>query len=256
MSVSKRVRSPSPIPRVMEDESDSESNYSEFGEGEGEGDAEDQLLDPEPDLDPDLDPEPEPGNEEDEESDEDVEDKVRKARRGLRVLEEEGDQEIKRKECMERDDAYNADPVLAVNLLQDAMTHQEKWIMSDFLGHEDVYFRIRKDILTKFKHDTTQFVSLEMAREGHDEKMIPFVDRVYDFLNQYGFINSGLIENQGKIASIGGGPRKVIIIIGAGMAGVVAARKLEAFGHTVKVLEARSRIGGRCHSDTFAFFLF
>lgn len=36
-----------------------------------------------------------------------------------------------------------------------------------------------------------------------------------------------------------------IIVIGAGAAGIAAARRLQGSGHTVRVLEARGRIGGR-----------
>ncbi|MBX3002096.1 MAG: FAD-dependent oxidoreductase, partial [Caldilineaceae bacterium] len=39
------------------------------------------------------------------------------------------------------------------------------------------------------------------------------------------------------------------IVIGAGMAGIAAARTLHDAGHSVKILEARDRIGGRTHTD-------
>ncbi|QIT54464.1 FAD-dependent oxidoreductase [Aquisalimonas sp. 2447] len=39
--------------------------------------------------------------------------------------------------------------------------------------------------------------------------------------------------------------RKRIIVVGAGIAGLAAAKELQAHGHEVLVLEARDRIGGR-----------
>lgn len=44
-----------------------------------------------------------------------------------------------------------------------------------------------------------------------------------------------------------------VVVIGAGAAGLSAARSLIAAGHRVLVLEARDRIGGRTHTDTTSF---
>ena len=41
---------------------------------------------------------------------------------------------------------------------------------------------------------------------------------------------------------------KRILVIGAGMAGLTAARKLVESGMQVMVLEARNRVGGRIHT--------
>lgn len=42
---------------------------------------------------------------------------------------------------------------------------------------------------------------------------------------------------------------KHVIVIGAGAAGIAAARRLKRDGHTVMILEARDRIGGRINTD-------
>lgn len=44
------------------------------------------------------------------------------------------------------------------------------------------------------------------------------------------------------------GPRKRVIVVGAGMAGLVAAHELLRAGHDPLILEARGRVGGRVHT--------
>ena len=68
------------------------------------------------------------------------------------------------------------------------------------------------------------------------------IKRIYLFLERYGYINFGIFE---KIQEVKEKRREKIIIIGAGIAGLIAAQKLQSFGFEVLILEARDRVGGR-----------
>jgi monoamine oxidase len=62
-----------------------------------------------------------------------------------------------------------------------------------------------------------------------------------------GLIHSPL-RGRGVTAEILRGPAKKVLVLGAGMAGLVAAYELTQRGHDVTVLEARTRPGGRVHT--------
>jgi monoamine oxidase len=56
-----------------------------------------------------------------------------------------------------------------------------------------------------------------------------------------------------RIKSIDEGKRrKNIIVLGAGMAGLVAAYELKALGHQVRIFEGSNRAGGRVHTHRFS----
>lgn len=69
--------------------------------------------------------------------------------------------------------------------------------------------------------------------------------RIHGYLQRYGYINFGIFNRfnpmHGKM------PFKVVVV-GAGVSGLMATRQLYNFGLDVTVVEARDRIGGRVHT--------
>ena len=66
------------------------------------------------------------------------------------------------------------------------------------------------------------------------------------------------LARQTNAATVLKGPAKKVLILGAGMAGLVAGFELSKLGHDITILEARTRPGGRVHAlrDPFQDGLF
>ncbi|VDP10071.1 unnamed protein product [Soboliphyme baturini] len=67
------------------------------------------------------------------------------------------------------------------------------------------------------------------------------IRRIHRFLERYGYINFGIYTSMTFAPKM----NRRIIVIGAGIAGLIAARQMDTFGFDVTVLEARNRPGGR-----------
>uniref|UniRef100_A0A3B5PW19 Lysine demethylase 1B n=1 Tax=Xiphophorus maculatus TaxID=8083 RepID=A0A3B5PW19_XIPMA len=74
------------------------------------------------------------------------------------------------------------------------------------------------------------------------------LDRVLHFMTRKGLINTGVLAVKQPLLPERYRSKKVIVI-GAGAAGLAAARQLQNFGTQVVLLEARDRIGGRVWDD-------
>lgn len=85
------------------------------------------------------------------------------------------------------------------------------------------------DILTKFDSHTAKYETV-------------LILRVYKYLERYSYINFGVFK---RIIPLSIVPKGKVIVIGAGIAGLMAARQLREFGFDVTIYEARDRIGGR-----------
>eukprot|EP00850_Spirogloea_muscicola_P012275 SM000078S22134 [mRNA] locus=s78:514444:519523:- [translate_table: standard] len=106
------------------------------------------------------------------------------------------------------------------------------------------YVVVRNHILAMWRADPKvwlhEYAVMETIRDEHAK----LVHSAYTFLLSNGYINFGIAPDIKAAAPKE--PRKAtVIVVGAGLAGLAAARQLLAFGHKVIVLEGRQRPGGR-----------
>ncbi|KAL2808346.1 flavin-containing amine oxidoreductase-domain containing protein [Aspergillus granulosus] len=144
-----------------------------------------------------------------------------------------------------------------------ALHPKEQEALQDHLCHlhVTVYLNIRNGILRLWTRNAMVSVTRDEALGcAKDYRWMNLASFAYEWLVRNGYINFGCVEIPMPILPPKKGRRKegpVIVVIGAGMAGLGCARQLEGlFGHyrdnttspRVIVLEGRRRIGGRIYS--------
>ncbi|XP_068633798.1 lysine-specific histone demethylase 1A isoform X2 [Battus philenor] len=130
------------------------------------------------------------------------------------------------------------------------MSSLEAECFSDLQGPSShAFVQIRNRILKLWFEDPKK----QLTQEVCIQKMEPpynadpaLITRTHAFLERHGFINYGIYERITPIPSPPKGKqRPKVIIIGAGVSGLAAARQLQSFGCEVVILEGRDRVGGR-----------
>ncbi|KAJ0974992.1 hypothetical protein J5N97_016957 [Dioscorea zingiberensis] len=109
------------------------------------------------------------------------------------------------------------------------------------------YIIVRNHILSRWRSTVSSRLSESHAMESIRSEHKTLVSSAFSFLVSHGFINFGLAPAF-RLPAVPTPPRANVVVIGAGIAGLAAARQLITLGFKVAILEARSRPGGRVHT--------
>ncbi|XXG61203.1 hypothetical protein AAC387_Pa04g2917 [Persea americana] len=140
---------------------------------------------------------------------------------------------------------------IAVGFPVDSLTEEEiESNVVDVVGGPDQanYIIVRNHILARWRSNVTVWMTKDHALESIRSEHRSLVSSAYTFLLEHGFINFGLapaIKDAVLKPPPDGMERANVVIVGAGLAGLAAARHLISLGFKVAIVEGRNRPGGR-----------
>ncbi|GLT94483.1 hypothetical protein SLE2022_122210 [Rubroshorea leprosula] len=139
---------------------------------------------------------------------------------------------------------------VSVGFPVDSLTEEEieANVVSRIGGKEQSdYILVRNHILARWRSNVSVWLTRDHVLESIQAELRNVVDPAYNFLLEHGYINFGLAPaiKEVKLRSFDGVERGNVVIVGAGLAGLVAARQLVSMGFKVVILEGRDRPGGR-----------
>lgn len=150
-----------------------------------------------------------------------------------------------------REPTAEAVTALTAGFPADSLTDEEieAGVVSDVGGIEQVnYILIRNHLLTRWRETFNSW----LAKEPFAALIPPHCDHLltsaYNFLVSHGHINFGVAPAIKERLPKEPTRPDTVIVVGAGLAGLAAARQLLAFGFKVVVLEGRKRCGGRVYT--------
>lgn len=139
---------------------------------------------------------------------------------------------------------------ISVGFPVDSLTEEEieANVVSQIGGAEQAnYIVVRNHILARWRSNVSVWLTKDHALESIRAEHKALVNSAYYFLLHHGYINFGLAPaiKEMKLKPPEGAPKANVVVIGAGLSGLVAARQLIFLGFKVVVLEGRARPGGR-----------
>ncbi|CAL0303791.1 unnamed protein product [Lupinus luteus] len=167
----------------------------------------------------------------------------------------------KTQEDIDRETETEAMIAFSLGFPIDALREEEikAGVVKELGGKEqNDYIVVRNHILALWRENVKIWLTKTHIRETVSSECEHLINSAYDFLFYNGYINFGVLPSftsQIPETIFEGG----VIVIGAGLAGLAAARQLLSFGYKVAILEGRDRPGGRVytkkvgHEGNFAF---
>lgn len=155
------------------------------------------------------------------------------------------------KKELEKETEKEAMIALSLGFPIDALLEEEikANVVSELHGKEqNDYIVVRNHILSRWRANVHTWLSKGEIKETVSNEFNHLLHSAYDFLLFNGYINFG-VSPSFKAQMPEEPTEKSVIIIGAGLAGLAAARQLLAFGFKVIVLEGRNRPGGRVYTQ-------
>ncbi|KAL3814403.1 hypothetical protein ACJIZ3_015671 [Penstemon smallii] len=139
---------------------------------------------------------------------------------------------------------------ISVGFPVDSLTEEEieANVVSQIGGAEQAnYIIVRNHILSRWRSNVDVWLTKDHALESIRAEHKNLVNSAYNFLLHHGYINFGVAPaiKVVKTKVFDEMPKGSVIVIGAGLSGLVAARQLVFLGFKVVVLEGRARPGGR-----------
>ncbi|XP_028824034.1 lysine-specific histone demethylase 1B isoform X3 [Denticeps clupeoides] len=144
----------------------------------------------------------------------------------------------------------------ALCLHPDMMELDELYEFPEFSRDPSMYLALRNLLLATWHQNYKEVLTpqncapLVIVRGLVRVCCVQALGRVLHFMTKKGLINTGILLVKQPMLPEHYHHQKKVLVIGAGAAGLAAARQLHNFGVQVVVLEAQNRIGGRVWDNT------